>query len=193
MKIAVVGNADILTENGFIIDSCDYVFRFNRAVTSKYEKYKGNKTTHMGMVNEGHIAMNHTLQKVDRRVVKKAKEVWFPRPKINKEYEKKLCRVCQKDFKFVYCKKEWYEDLYDTLNCNKKRNHACNPSTGITIIYMIIKLLNYKELLITGFDGFKTVHYWEDRKRKKNVEYHQGENEWLWIMKQKYNNKLTIL
>jgi hypothetical protein len=193
MRIAVVGNADIKTENGSLIDSCDFVFRFNRAVVSGYEKHKGKKTTHMGIVNEGHIAMNHTLQKVDRRVVKNADEIWFPRPKVNREYEKKLSRVCNKTFKFMYCREDWYVELYRLIGCNEYKDYACQPSTGITIIYMIMKMIDYDELLVTGFDGFKTVHYWENRKRTEEVKYHNGNNEWLWLMKMNYKNKLVLI
>jgi len=144
----------------------------------------------MGIVNEGRIAMDYTIQKCDIRVVRKAKEIWFPRPKVNKEYEKKFNRVCEKKFKFIYNTLERHKRLYDLLDCKKYEKYACQPSTGVAIIDMIIDIYGLKgnEVNVFGFDNFKTVHYFEKRKRTESIKYHNGRSEASYIKSISQNN-----
>jgi hypothetical protein len=46
LKIAVVGNSEILKNNKFgnLIDNHDFIIRFNRAPTSNFEEYVGSRT-----------------------------------------------------------------------------------------------------------------------------------------------------
>ena len=46
LKIAVVGNSEIIKNNKFgdLIDSHDFIIRFNRAPTSNFEEYVGSRT-----------------------------------------------------------------------------------------------------------------------------------------------------
>lgn len=182
-QISVVGNADIFKTIGLLIDESDIVFRFNRARISGYEKYKGSLTTHMGVINEGQIAMSDTISKLDRSLYQDVSEIWFPRPKKNLKYERKFNEFINPvygenaSYTFRYCSDDMYNYLYKELDCERNADSACQPSTGITIIYMICQLLQFRKLLVTGFDGFSTVHYWEKRKREEDLKYHNGAGE----------------
>lgn len=168
MKIAIVGNADIHTKHGEFIDSHDMVIRFNHCRTKGYEDIVGTKTTALGVALGTDAGSNH-LERIDKDILRQCNIVIFGKPKRNTMYEERIKTIAQKSMLFDYITNECYNHLVDLV--------GQNPSTGISVIYNIIKTVHNNEINIFNFDNFKTVHYFETAKREKKVLYHPIDKE----------------
>ena len=168
MKIAIVGNADIHSKHGAFIDSHDMVIRFNHCRIKGYEDIVGTKTTALGVALGTDAGANH-LERIDKDILKQCNIVIFGKPKKNTMYEDRIKTIANKLILFDYITHEHYNEL---ISCVGQ-----NPSTGISVIFNIIKTVPNNEINIFNFDNFKTVHYFETAKREKKVLYHPVDKE----------------
>ena len=169
MKIAIVGNADIHGYYGDDIDTHDTVIRFNHCRTKGYEDHVGTKTNILGVALGTNAGAGH-LENIDKTILSQIDTVIFSKPKRNTMYEDRINQIAKKQVMYQYPDNKRYEDLVDIV--------GKNPSTGIVVIWHVLNTLgNVAEITCYNFDSFKTVHYWENKKREKKVLYHPVDNE----------------
>jgi hypothetical protein len=183
-RAIIVGNARSLlsTKNGSLIDSFDIVIRCNSFKIKGYEKHVGTKTDIACFIPTGSGA-KHLIREQSRDRIKRASEIWFSRPRgccggIHRQIIKKLCSTQS----VSYPSDEEFEEMVKTLDAHG--GNRAWPSTGFVAIEMAIKRLERHEIYLTGFDFFKTGHYFTDKKvpcchpvqaERKIIDEHIGE------------------
>lgn len=185
-KVAIVGSSGNLLERNYadLIDSHDYVLRFNQARVIGYEKYVGSKTTHR-IVNV-HTFLgttgNDRFPKNDPHFIPKLKDQEIiinsavPQSAINKRSPSNKVSIISSDF-FKYC---------ESLLEYKKQ-----PSVGF--LGVILALESTSDIDIFGFDQENTTskkHYWEEVKALG--QWHDFDIEKQYFADLSKNNKIKI-
>jgi hypothetical protein len=98
--------------------------------------------------------------------------------------------------------KRWYFfnsiDMQTLVQCLQKQqsnirySNGIEPTSGLCVIWYFINRFKDCEITVTGFDGFKTGHYW-----KPNIntffQSHNGTGEWLFIKSLVKKGAINIL
>ena len=87
MKIAIVGNGQLLKNYGKQINKHDLVIRFNKAKTEGYEKLVGTKTDVLALVGETKLSYTSAACKIEKKIIQNINEIWVIGIKINNEYK----------------------------------------------------------------------------------------------------------
>lgn len=196
-KCAVVGNSGNLLNFKFgpEIDSHPIVFRMNKATTSGFEKYVGNKTTHHFMYPESAVDLAPGVHLVLLPFKLKDLE-WVTSAlstgKITKTYMKVKERVRADKDKVIVVHPGFFRYTYE--NWTKKRGRY--PSTGMLAIIFALHVCD--EVSVFGYGANlqgNWHHYWEDNKfagafRKTGV--HDADFERDIILKLEAEGKITL-
>jgi hypothetical protein len=159
-KIIIIGNAQSLlsTKRGNIIDSFDKNIRFNGFQIKGYEKQVGQKIDIICFIPTGYGA-KVALHEQTRIITNKATELWFSRPiELCKDTYNQILNKFHKNQKIVHPSLKQYNDILE--KCNKIEGNNKTPSSGFVAIEMAISLFKDYEIYITGFDQFKSGHYY---------------------------------
>jgi len=164
-KIAIVGNANLKSDQSALIDSCDFVVRFNNC-----RNYGNNSGTKVSAV----CITNTTLTDIkdfdynlkDRTFHKDISEIWFPRSipvhkRINHQYDyedasESIVEVNNlHSCKIVHFSDEMNENVFRLIRENGKKPFIC-PSSGILAIEYILGEDRFKEYnkFVFGFNFY---------------------------------------
>lgn len=163
MKVIVVGNAQINLDkkNGSLIDSFDIVIRCNEFVLNGYKEYVGNKVDIISTASNDLLYNIVTKQgkTKNENYISQVDTVWFPRLPMHSEktYTIKYMKSISNILNFTYIKPHLFHSLHQKYNY---RTHLI--STGLLTIFMAKDHFPNAEISITGFDGFKTKHYYDE-------------------------------
>ncbi len=72
-----------------------------------------------------------------------------------------------------------YLQGYDS---NIRYNNGIEPTAGLCVIWFFMQNFSNCEITVTGFDGFKTGHYWKPA-ISTFFQSHNGLSEWMFIKK----------
>lgn len=167
-KIAIIGNGDINNDCSHIIDSCDFVLRFN--LCRNYGGTSGNKIDTLCLVNTGRPGKNFAKHQQVRgqRFALQASRILFSRPKNtilknsalkltnNKsyiDYSNKIITENQlKNKDIEYVSKELSASLWEKL-LQFGKPEGPQPSSGICAIEHIVSNQTFKnhKIFFTGF------------------------------------------
>lgn len=168
-KIALIGNSSKLLNNDYseLIDSHDWVIRFNQARVKGFENYVGSKTS-IRMVNH-HVFTGTTnasfFSKYDVNFIPSLNE-----PLILCKYLpnfKNIAKSRNIRVPISYVKDKTYDKACDMLKNEK------SPSMGFIAIVFSLEIFN--KVSIFGFDLDKTnnpSHYWEETSNMGASYYH---------------------
>lgn len=168
-KIALIGNSSKLLDNNYskLIDSYDWVVRFNQARVKGFENHVGSKTS-IRMINH-HVFTGTTNQsffsKYDVNFIPSVNE-----PLILCKYFpnfKNIAKVRNIKVPISYVSDRIYNKAYKALNQQK------TPSMGF--IAIIFSLEMFEKVSIFGFELDKKnnpSHYWEETSNMMAAQYH---------------------
>jgi len=168
-KIALIGNSSKLLNNDYseLIDSHDWVVRFNLARVKKFEKYVGSKTS-IRMVNH-HVFTGTT----DASLFSKYDVNFIPsigEPIILCKYLsnfENIAKIRNIKVPVSYVKDETYDKACVMLKNEK------SPSMGFIAIVFALEIFN--DVSIFGFELDKQnnpSHYWEETNNFNASNYH---------------------
>ena len=136
-SIIVVGNGYTDIKRGHIIDQYGTVVRFNHFEIKGYEEFVGTKTDII-------FGVKH----LNESVYNDADKVIIPHPQSQKIPPSMIDIHTQIEEKLEYFTEEFHKYCIDKYD---------RPSSGIRAIEYFLK--ENEHITITGFDGFKTNHY----------------------------------
>ncbi|CAJ1050936.1 ST3 beta-galactoside alpha-2%2C3-sialyltransferase 8 isoform X3 [Xyrichtys novacula] len=165
-KCAVVGNSGNLRQSGHgnLINSMDFIFRMNKAVTRGFEKDVGNRTTYHFLYPESAVDMERGVSLVllpfklrDLEWITSALstgevKMTYMRVKERVEADKDKVLVVNPAF-FKYVNDRWTQ------------SHGRYPSTGM--LTLIFALHTCDQVSVFGFGADKQGnwhHYWEENR-----------------------------
>tara|TARA_Y100000361_G_C11159496_1_gene346252 strand:- start:1387 stop:1989 length:603 start_codon:yes stop_codon:yes gene_type:complete len=198
-KAILIGNGPSALENemGEVIDSFDYVLRFNRwnykengETHGDFSKYTGNKCTHW-IVCDVHFYDSQLAIKFghlyDNVVVYIPKFKWGA-------YERTIPHIMEKHKNVQFLHPSFEDSINEIVNFSPKW-----PTTGVVGIHYALS--EFDEVFMYGFDTYNTkydkIHYFEDRANKykfsKNKDHSPTlEKDYIEYMQKNYNLKTLI-
>jgi len=157
-RICILGNANSILNGKKDIDSFDVVGRMNRGTPRGREQLIGSRTDILFLST--HMSGENVLASFSPQFI-----VWMT-----------VCRRLASSWVLKNAIQNPEEDwnvLYDKL--------SINPTTGMMVLYFILKHLDFKSLDIYGFDFFKTKTWYNTR--VDNGMKHNGKKEKILFMK----------
>ncbi len=182
--IVVVGNGDVNGDYSELVDSADFVVRFNEA--RNYNKNSGIKADALCLTNTGSSARRFAKNKsiVNLPFIESVAQIWFPRPvnfrpiqfwlkPLNKvtyrhaDYAKHI--VARNELshkKIIYFSEELYATACEELAITQSSFHM--PSSGYLGLKYVLHQFTAPEVKITligfGFSGIE-LHAWENERK----------------------------
>lgn len=175
-EVLVVGNSEDIRGKGDIIDSYEFVIRFNYSIAQPGRYKIGSKCSAWvcGMAKEDAAIMTY----------KKAS--------IRPEYSIRFCRPCTKPLgnNFIDLSEErWETFLYLKEKFELVGNQ--NPSTGVSWLYYMVNKCQAKSITLIGFDSFKTPNFYA-RKVWANM-WHDSSKEDSYIKELESKGQVNII
>lgn len=164
MTIAIVGNSGSALQYNYgkLIDSYDFVIRFNDASTSGYEKHVGTKENLRFIAYHG---ANYNFK--DKHILLYSYNEKAYREGFNKldgeNYVVRLPNEFVWDCDGLFSKPYWKWWLKQKLGMGRIIIHKKMSSTGFKAIVYGLKYLQ-AEIHLFGFGECDQFHYWEDTK-----------------------------
>ena len=160
-KIIVIGNAKttIGKNLGKKIDAFDIVIRFNGCQIKGYEQDLGSKIDILSMIPTGKGANKLISEILVLPHVRKVKTYWFSRPRnlCGKEYSN-ILKIIGRNKNILHPTPELFTNIKN--KCSNLYQEKQLPSTGMVTIEMALEAFPNNEIYITGFDFFKSGHYY---------------------------------
>ena len=200
-KIAIIGNGKTALENknGEFIDGCDRVIRMNDFISICPEFIGSRIDIYVGGIKQ--------IRERNKEFFESIQEVWCPYPeppsRLFSQYDVEATKeilsglninnVKYLDENFLIEIIEKFKSLSLDPNdkLNKKFGGIIKPSTGYLVIEMALRFFQNAEVFLTGFDGFKSGHYWT---KQINAGFcHPFEEEFKKIEELKRAEKVTMI
>jgi len=156
-RICLIGNANSVLNEKRSIDSFDIVCRMNRGTPCGKERFIGSRTDILFLST--HMSGENIQNSFNPRFV-----VWMT-----------ICHRLASSWTLknaIQNPEEDWNSLYDKL--------SINPTTGMMALNFILKHIDFKELVIYGFDFF-TTKTWYNTKVDSGLK-HSGEKEKVLFM-----------
>ena len=163
LRVAIVGNGITNRRRGIFIDQCDRVIRFNGFQTKGYEEQIGKRIDIVILIptGDGGTQVNKELT---YSTIDQAAEFWFSRPlgSCKKPYKNLLKKInYKKEYPLQHPDTILWRQIIQKVNYSSKKTMW--PSTGFVGIEMAFSLFKNCQVYITGFDQFKTRHYYDNK------------------------------
>ena len=162
LKIIIIGNGNgkgsLSPKNGHIIDSFDKNIRFNGFQIKGYEKYIGQKIDIICFIPTG-AGAKVALYEQTQKITSQSTELWFSRPKeLCQNTYIQMLKKFHTNQKIVHPSLEQYNSILEKCRMIEKNDKT--PSSGFIAIELTILLFKNYDIYITGFDQFKSGHYY---------------------------------
>lgn len=163
--VAIVGNSPKILEykNGSIIDSNDYVIRFNDSNTEGLEEFSGSKT------NLRFIGFTASERHSDFfRKIKQENSLFLTKPK-NKDFFRSLQRINRIDYFSYDIQKFALKELDRAFNTEYSKAYKTPPRSGLSLlIFITITMRINCKISIFGMDNTPKLtgkeHFYDDKR-----------------------------
>ena len=180
-SMAIVGNAPSIKDYNYgeIIDSYDLVCRFNRYEIHQYERYVGRRTD---------LFVTNLLTSVPEEKLRNdgVKGILISRPLSRKHVYNVALGIMLTNFQAIrnmnisFLNEDDFELLYVKLGIPMDDETGRNPTSGIAVLYAILKHLRMDNILLIGFNFFDMersridgLHYFSKDLHRKLDELHK--------------------
>jgi len=148
-RVVLLGNSRSIMNSKKDIDSFDVVCRINRGVPGKNAECIGTRTD---VLFTSTSVSDHFLERFNAKYI-----LWMTE-------DQKCMKDNIKDSVYLTSTEDW-------RYVRSLIPHFQLPSTGLLVIYFLIKYIDFQSLTIYGFDCFETGTWYHDIKNQK---WHAG-------------------